>query len=100
MIKSMLTKVINLEPRYLGLISVDMDLDAERIIIMDRISGSILNNTLRPQSGISKTIVSKNYTTLNNIIVGIVDDNMTYNCKFIDGIQAELVDANTVDISQ
>lgn len=100
MTKVLLKKVLNLAPKPLGLITVDMDIAAERIIIMDRISGQVINNTLRPPSGISKTLVEKKYITSNNLIVGILDDSKVYDCKFIDGIMPEIVDANTINMSQ
>ncbi|MGI2145740.1 hypothetical protein [Shewanella frigidimarina] len=100
MAKILFLKIGGVSPRPLGLIEVDMDIAAERIIIFDRMSGQLITNTLRPTSGISKTLVEKKYTTSNNLIAGILDDGEVYACKFIDGIMAEIVDANTINMSQ
>jgi hypothetical protein len=86
--------------RPVGLVEVNMDVNAERIMVIDRTKGDVITNTLRPSSGIAKVIVPLSYTTSNTLLVGILDDSQVYDCKFVDGVMAELVDANTVNMSQ
>jgi hypothetical protein len=100
MFKILFIRIGSLVPRPAGLITVDMDIAAERIMIMDRKSGQLINHTLRPQSGVCKMLVQVSYTTSNDIIVGMLDDGNVYEAKFKDGVMAELVDANTVNMSQ
>ncbi|WP_351123321.1 hypothetical protein [Shewanella sp. T24-MNA-CIBAN-0130] len=100
MVKLLLIKVDSTVPRPMGLITVDMDIAAERIMILNRSTGQSLLHTIRPPSGISKTLVPLSYTTSNKLLVGILDDGGVYDAKFKDGIMAELVDANTVNMSQ
>ena len=100
MVKILLVKILNIIPRPMGLITVDMDIAAERIMVLDRKSGQMILHTIRPPSGVSKNLVPVSYTTSNNILVGILDDDDVYEAKFIDGVMAELVDANTVNMSQ
>ncbi|MCL1088077.1 hypothetical protein L2744_00320 [Shewanella profunda] len=83
-----------------GLIAVDMDSAAERLVISDRLQLLPINIVTRPSSGIAKILVPQIYTISNSLIVGILDDSGVYDCKFVDGVMAELVDANTVDMSQ
>jgi hypothetical protein len=100
MVKILLVKILTLLPRPMGLITVDMDMAAERIMILNRKSGQMILHTIRPPSGISKTLVPVSYTTSNMLLVGVLDDGGVYEAKFIDGVMAELVDANTVNMSQ
>ncbi|MEM6190517.1 hypothetical protein [Shewanella scandinavica] len=93
-------KITPFSVRAIGMLTIDVDSNAERFMIMDRVTGAMILHTKPPLSKTVKTLVSLSYTTSNNIIVGILDDAKVYDCKFIDGIQAELVDANTVDMSQ
>lgn len=90
----------NVIPFQGGLIVVDMDDSAERIVVLDRDNISVISVSLRPPKNIYKLVVPQIYTTKNNLIIGILDDNGVYDCKFLDGVKAELVDLNTVDMSQ
>ena len=67
---------------------------------MERNRYSILIGTIRPPSGILKLIIPISFTTNNQLLIGTLDDSATYDCKFADGVKAELVNANTVDMSQ
>ncbi|MDT3280398.1 hypothetical protein [Shewanella scandinavica] len=86
--------------RPLGLVEVNMDVNAERLMVINRTTGEIITNTLRPSSGIAKLLVPFLYTNSNKLLVGILDDSQVYDCKFVDGVMAELIDANTVNMSQ
>ncbi|MDT3281684.1 hypothetical protein [Shewanella scandinavica] len=93
-------KAAPLVPRPLGLVTVDMDINAERLMIIDRNTGEVINNTIRSSTSVVKLLVAISYTTSNRLLVGILDDSLVYDCKFVDGVMAEIVDANTVNMSQ
>ncbi|MEL4361555.1 hypothetical protein [Shewanella algae] len=83
-----------------GLIEVDTDPSAERIIAIDRVSGQLLFAVNRPPSGIVKQIVPVKYAFRNQIIVGIFDDSEQYAAKTVDGAQATRHFAPDIDMSQ
>ncbi|MEL4429816.1 hypothetical protein [Shewanella mangrovisoli] len=78
-----------------AMLTVDIDPDAERLIVMDRMSLEVLRNHY---TDITKIIVPMRFATSNNLVVGIVDDNGEYNCKFLDGVQAEIIDGLVTSI--
>lgn len=86
--------------RSLALISLDMDINAERFILIDRRTLTVVYAGIRPPSNVTKVLLPQVFAIGNYCIAGIVDDNGVYDCKFVDGVMAELVDANTVDMSQ
>lgn len=83
-----------------ALIQVDMDVSAERLVIQHRNTLEVLQHVVRPPSGILKVIVPMTYATSDNLLIGIMDDSGEYDCKFTDGVRAEIVDAYSVDMSQ
>lgn len=79
-------------------VSIDADPDAERVLIIDRNTADVLYN-FKYQSNKQLTfIVPMGNHINNNLLVGILDDNRVYNTKFVDGVKAELIDGNTVNI--
>lgn len=86
--------------RVLALFEIDMDTEAERFILIDRRSLSVLHAGIKPPTNIAKVLMPQEFATGNYSIAGIVDDNGVYDCKFMDGVMLQLVDANTVDMSQ
>ncbi|WP_345888916.1 hypothetical protein [Shewanella algae] len=86
--------------RYQGLLELDMDVNAERFVVFDRRSFMPLYSGIRPPSGIAKVLMPQELTTAGYCLVGIVDDGGQYNAKFLDGVQLQLVNALTVDMSQ
>lgn len=87
-------------PFNAALITVDVDGSADRIVVMGRDDISIIAVVIKPASNTLKLVVPQIYATKNGLIVGIVDDNGVYDCKFSDGVKADSVDLNTVDMSQ
>ncbi len=81
-----------------AVLSIDADLDAERVIIMARDSGEVFHNFTYQSNKQLKFIVPLIYSVNPDLLVGILDDNHVYNTKFIDGVQAELIDGNLVNI--
>jgi uncharacterized membrane protein (Fun14 family) len=92
-----ITKVIGV--LTMGLIECDTDLAAARLVIIDRTTMLALTNRMTDGKSIIKKLVPITYTNTNNIMVGILDDSGTYNATFVDGVKAQLVDANVVDMT-
>lgn len=88
------------ELRPLSLLALTMDANAERFILIDRRSFAVLHTGIRPPSKVAKVLMPQELATGHYCIVGIADDDGVYDCKFTDGLMLELVDANTVNMSQ
>ncbi|MCL1052255.1 hypothetical protein L2755_22025 [Shewanella abyssi] len=88
------------EGTMVGLVECDLDLDAERCIIMDRNTMTVFANAKVNTSGVLKRIIPREYAVNNHLLIGIIDDTGEFNAVFADGVKAQLVDINTVDMSQ
>lgn len=86
--------------RSLALLTLTMDANAERFILIDRRTLTVLYAGIRPPSKVAKVLLPQELATGHYCLVGIVDDNGVYDCKFTDGLMLELVDANIVNMSQ
>ncbi|MCH1926858.1 hypothetical protein L9G74_19125 [Shewanella sp. C32] len=98
-------KIVTFSPKPVvglsaGLIEVDMDENAEYCFALDRITGKTVMAMIRPPAGIVRFLVPTKYALSPSLIVGIVDTDGSYNVKAVDGIAAQLVDGNTITISQ
>lgn len=100
MTDKVLVDIVTKVSRSTALLELDMDPAAERYIIIDRRSLLPLYSGVRPPLGIAKVLLPQELATAPYCLVGIVDDNGVYNAKFVDGVQLQLVDALTVDMSQ
>ncbi|QYK07563.1 hypothetical protein [Shewanella mangrovisoli] len=72
--------------------------DAERIIIMDRVSAEVFHNFRFQSNKTMKFIVPLRFATSSDLLVGILDDDRSFNAKFLDGRQADLINGNQVNI--
>lgn len=90
---------IQMTSRYIGLLEVDIDPDCERYMVLDRVTGELLWQGIST-SNVLKIILPIEYSVTPSILFGILDDDAVYDCKFIDGVLLEAVDANTVNMSQ
>ncbi|MCT8866318.1 hypothetical protein [Shewanella xiamenensis] len=81
-----------------AILTIDADPDAERLLIISRDTGEIFHNFTYQSNKQLKFIVPLNYSVNADLLVGILDDNRVYNTKFVDGVKAELIDGNTVNI--
>ena len=72
-----------------GLLNVDIDPNATRLLIVDRTTGLTMRYMEVPPSKILKCVFDYKYTLSNNIIVGIIDLNNVYQLKTVDGIKLE-----------
>ncbi|MCK8043917.1 hypothetical protein MSG37_03395 [Shewanella sp. 1CM18E] len=67
---------------------------------MDRTTGKTLGYALRPPSGIYKLVLDVRFTADPLLLVGILDNDLQYNAAVADGVKLQLVDGNTVNLSQ
>lgn len=81
-----------------AMLSIDADPDAERVLIMDRATGEVFHNFVYQTNKQIKFIVPLIYRINADLLIGILDDGRVYNAKFVDGVQAELIDGNTVNM--
>jgi hypothetical protein len=78
-----------------AILNLDIDIDAERVAVIDRVSLQGIHNITVTSSNVS-VIVPMTYITNRKLLVGILDDNELYNCQFIDGVSPEIIDGNAV----
>lgn len=82
---------------YQGMLEVDVDPLAERLVVIDR-------NTLERfvhasvSGGVYKYILPFVYTTSNDLMVLIFDDGGVYSAATVDGVQLQVIDGITTDI--
>ena len=81
-----------------AMLFIDADVDAERVLIMDRANGEVFHNFVYQTNKQLKFIVPLVYRLNADLLIGILDDGRVYNTKFVDGVQAELIDGNLVNI--
>lgn len=74
-------------------ITVDADVNAERVIIMNRETSEVYYN-FKLVNSIQTFVVPYPHILNNTLLIGILDDNAVYDCKFADGVMAESVNVN------
>lgn len=77
-----------------AVVDIDADPDAERLLVINRVSGHVYHNFKYETNRILKFRVPLEHLVNKDLLVGIVDDSLNYNTKFVDGVQAELTDGN------
>lgn len=80
--------------RPISVLQVDMDVNAERLFVIDRITFEVLFVTVRPQSNVVKVQLPSWYAVENRLLVGILDDNSIYNTNVTDGVTCEFVQSD------
>ena len=78
-----------------ALLSIDADVAAERVIVMNRDTGELYYNFKLTNSIHTFTVPYAN-TINRTLLIGILDDDHTYNCKFVDGVLADNVNVNAI----
>ena len=81
-----------------ALFELDADLNAERFMIIDRITAKTIYHHLVPPSGIVKLVLNQKYAQKHDILVVILDDNGQYNAVCMDGVKLQEIDPFTVII--
>ena len=76
-----------------ALVTIDADPAAERVILMHRYTGEVYH-VFKLVTPIYTFVVPYTHTLNNTLLVGILDDNAVYDCKFADGVRAENVNVN------
>ncbi|MFB2661982.1 hypothetical protein [Shewanella mangrovisoli] len=83
-----------------AMVEIDTDIDAEQVVIIERTSMVRLVYQRVAATGVIQLRVPIEYSTINNLIVGILDDDRVYGAKFLDGIQAQIIDGNVLTMQQ
>ena len=82
------------KPTPVGLLDIDMDASANRIVIFDRES---LDNLY--SDGFSsplKVVLPIDYATTDGLLVMILDDDGQYNAVALDGVRASIVNLSEI----
>lgn len=95
MINPMDNIVIRAQISLQARVTVDADPATERVILMHRDTGEVYF-IFKLVSPIITFTVPYPHAINNTLLVGILDDDRTYNCKFIDGVRAENINVNEV----
>lgn len=80
------------DPLNLGVLELDCDSAAERVLVMSR-GGVVI--TQRPAKAMLSVVVPFSYTLTNDLVVILFDDNNTHNAELVDRVQAQSVDLKT-----
>lgn len=86
-------------PTSIAILEVSLDADAERLIVMNRITTeclTVLNNT---QSNTVKVRLPMDYIVSNNLLLLMVDDDAVFNVSAVDGVNCQIV-STPYDMSQ
>ena len=81
-----------------AVVGIDSDIASERIVIIDRVTIEAYYNFKLQDDRILNFIVPIKHIDSDNLLIGILDDDGQYNAKFIDGVRAELINGNLVNI--
>ncbi|MBU1393697.1 MAG: hypothetical protein KJ856_14040 [Gammaproteobacteria bacterium] len=95
MIKQLVNIVVKAPIAMQARVTVDTDTDAERVILMHRNTGD-LYHMFKVVSPVTSFTVPYSHAVNDTLLVGILDDNHVYNCKFVDGVRAENINANAI----
>jgi|TARA_R110002124_G_C8902760_1_gene509950 hypothetical protein len=92
-------KLLNYKPEfdYQLMVEVDVDPLAERCVIMSRDKLEILGVTSQVSAS-TRFRLPMQYASTDNIMVLILDKTREYNAAILDGVTAEIIDANLVKI--
>lgn len=80
---------------YQAVLNIDCDINAERIVILDRYNFRVVYtdvNIVRDIANIVQIRVPFDYSSTNDLLIGILDDDRIYDTVFMDGIKAEIID--------
>lgn len=74
-----------------AMISIDIDDSATRVLILNRLTLSVVANVNVSRVGVLRLRLPLSYGTSNDMLVGILDDTFIYNATFIDGVKGEII---------
>lgn len=72
-----------------GVLSLDVDENASRLMVIDRTTSRILIYNAIPPSPIYQIVLPYKYTLNNNLICMIIDLNNIYAAQSVDGVKLE-----------
>lgn len=98
-----MSKFIDVKPvkssiYHQAVIDIKVDNNAERLIVMNRLTCELYYVFNCNQVKNVKLIMPLEHTTNNELLVGILDDDRNYNAKLLDARQADLINGNQVTI--
>lgn len=79
---------------------LDVDPNAERLMVINRATGQLVDHAFKPEENIYTGYYRHSFALERNITVTIFDDNREYNAYTIDGIQLETVNVNEIFYGQ
>ncbi|MFB2800468.1 hypothetical protein ACE022_03760 [Shewanella seohaensis] len=82
--------------RHIALVEVDVDPESNRLVICERQSLTTLTNMIVGVTNPIKIVLPEKYALTEKLLIGIMDDDGIYDCKFTDGVLGELVDPRTL----
>lgn len=85
--------------RPIALLEIDVDRAAESVVVITRDTLLPVAACAIPANGVVKFILPMEYAITGKLLVGILDNNRVYDCKFTDGVRCEIVQSD-VDMSQ
>lgn len=74
-------------------VALDADISAERVIIMNRTTAEVYYN-YKLALPLHTFVVPYIHADANTLVVGILDDEQQYDCKFTDGVMPEKINVN------
>lgn len=81
-----------------AVLDVDIDNAAEKLIVMNRLTCEVYYAFNCRDVKKIKFVLPVEHLNNNLLLVGILDNNLTYNAKFLDAIKAEVINGRTVNI--
>lgn len=81
-----------------GLLEIDADPEAERVIVLDRITMLVVLQRFCRAGEILKAVLPDQYTNANQLAVVMLDDTGVFNAVVDDHVKLEKADARTVNL--
>ncbi|MDK1288487.1 hypothetical protein [Pseudoalteromonas umbrosa] len=88
------------KPAFSSKLEIDVDSNAERVMLFDRLSGELKHNLLMKNNAVASSqdshsvtvILPLNYSQSQSLTCVVVDDNLEYSGAIMDGVQCEISD--------
>ncbi len=86
-------------PRQVAFLNVTTDTNSERLQVINRNTGELVWHQRTDGGATVKRILPVKYANDPLLTCILFDDSLTNNAAIIDGVQCELIDASTFDMS-
>lgn len=90
---------VQLYQRSVAILKIDVDINANRIIVLNRNTFEVLAAMCLPPSKVTIIQLPLTYGVSGKLMVAIVDDDAQYNAVVADGVNCEFM-STPVDMSQ